>query len=465
MIFKQYYLGCLSHASYLIADTRTRTAIVVDPQRDVQKYIDDAQALGLDLYHVFLTHLHADFVAGHLELRERVGARIYLGAGAKPGFQHTELHDGDTLEFGDVRLRILATPGHTPESISIVVYDLAKSERAPHAVLTGDALFVGDVGRPDLLGAVGLKAEDLGSMLYDSLHKKLLALPDETLVYPAHGAGSLCGKNLGPENSSTIGAERAKNPALRPMSREDFIRSVLAEQPEAPGYFIHDRLMNQAEHATMDETLAAALQPLPLEALLRLANDGVTIVDTRDADAFAAGHLAGSLNIGLGGQYATWAGTVLDRAGRIAIVSEPGMEEESAMRLGRIGYDNVAGFLQDGPGAWKSRPELVEASHRAGPWDIVAMLTEPDAPLVVDVRTPREFAAGHIEGSVNVPLNRLTKEASKLPHGRTLALICRTGYRSSLAASLLARIGLRSTIDVAGGWVAWQAMKPQEISR
>ena len=464
MMLKQYYLGCLSHASYLIGDVRTRAAIVVDPQRDVQQYINDARAMGLDLFHVFLTHLHADFVAGHLELRERVGARIYIGAGAKPGFQHTELHDGDTLEFGDVRLRILATPGHTPESISIVVYDLAKSDRVPHAVLTGDTLFVGDVGRPDLLGAVGLKAEDLGSMLYDSLHSRLMTLPDETLVYPAHGAGSLCGKNLGPENSSTIGAERAKNPALRPMSREEFIRSVLAEQPEAPAYFIHDRLMNQAEHATMDTTLAA-LKPLTLEAVLRLANDGVTIVDTRDADAWAAGHLAGSLNIGLGGQYATWAGTVLDRNGRIAIVSEPGMEAESAMRLGRIGYDRVAGYLKDGAGAWKDRPEHVATSRRAGPWEIAAQLAGPDAPLVVDVRSTREFAAGHIEGSVNVPLNQLMKEAAKLPSDRTLAVICRTGYRSSLAASLLARIGIRSTIDIAGGWVAWQAMKPLEVAR
>lgn len=462
MIFKQYYLGCLSHASYLIGDERTRTAVIVDPQRDIQQYLQDAAAAGLDNFHVFLTHLHADFVAGHLELRDRAGARVYVGAQAKPGYEHVPLREGDVLEFGDVRLRILETPGHTPESISIVLYDLAKSDRAPQAVLTGDALFVGDVGRPDLLGAVGLQAEDLGSMLYDSLHKKLLALPDATIVYPAHGAGSLCGKNLGPDNSSTIGRERANNPALKPMTRDEFVKSLLADQPDAPPYFIHDRLMNQAEHATLDKTLKHALSPMPLDVLIRLANEGVTIVDTRDADAFAAGHLIGSVNIGLGGKYATWAGTVLPRDARIAMVCEAGKESEAATRLGRIGYDRIMGYLEEGVEAWKSRPDLVQATVRVGPWDLASRLGQADPPLVVDVRTPREFAAGHVDGAINLPLSRIQAGAATLQRDRQIALICLTGYRSSVAASLLARLGFRNTIDIAGGWTAWQAMKPQE---
>lgn len=465
MIFKQYYLGCLSHASYLIGDPRTRTAVIVDPQRDIQQYLDDAAAHGLDQFHVFLTHLHADFVAGHLEFRARADARLYVGATAHPAWEHVPLREGDVLEFGDVRLRILETPGHTPESISIVVYDLAKSDRNPQAVLTGDALFVGDVGRPDLLGAVGLKAEDLGSMLYDSLHRKLLALPDETVVYPAHGAGSLCGKNLGPDNSSTIGRERAKNPALRPMSRDEFVKNLLADQPDAPAYFLHDRLMNQAEHPTLEKTLQRALRPMPLDVLIRLANEGVAIVDTRDPDDFARNHLIGSVNLGLGGKFATWAGTVLPRDAQIAMVCEPGKEKESATRLGRIGYDRITGFLEDGPDAWKLRPDLAKVTERISAAELASRAASPEPPLVVDVRTPREFAAGHVDGAVNLPLSRLAAGADSLPRDRRLALICQTGYRSSVAASLLARLGFRDLLDVAGGWTAWQSMKPQESRR
>jgi len=305
LIFKQFYLPCLAHASYLIADETTGTAAVVDPQRDTDQYIAFAAEHHLKIKHVFLTHLHADFVAGHLELRDREDAFIYLGAKAKAMYAFTPLADGSLVEFGRVRLQALETPGHTPESISIVVYDLNVSERQPYAVLTGDTLFIGDVGRPDLRVALGWSANDLGGMLFDSLHAKLLALPDESLVYPAHGAGSLCGKAISKETVSTLGEQRRSNYALQPMSKEAFIQVVTADQPDAPAYFNYDAVLNSQERPTLEEALARGMNPLTLETLLRMQGSGAQVLDTRDSTEFAAAHLAGSINIGLGGQRAT----------------------------------------------------------------------------------------------------------------------------------------------------------------
>src|SRR5579864_3330593 len=307
MIFKQFYLPCLAHASYVIGDEATGTAAVVDPQRDTDQYIAFAAEHALKIKHVFLTHLHADFVAGHLELRDREGAAVYLGAAAKATYPFTPLRDGDLLEFGRVRLKVLETPGHTPESISIIVYDLNVSESHPHAVLTGDTLFIGDVGRPDLRVALGWSAAELGGMLFDSLHTKLLALPDQSLVYPAHGAGSLCGKALSKETFSTLGEQRRTNYALQPMSKEAFIQVVTADQPEAPAYFNYDAVLNSEERPTLDQTLAH-VNPMTLDDVLALQEIGAQILDSRDSAEFAAAHLAGSINVGLGGQYATWAG-------------------------------------------------------------------------------------------------------------------------------------------------------------
>jgi hydroxyacylglutathione hydrolase len=301
VILKQFYLPCLAHASYLIGDEETGTAAVVDPQRDTDQYLAFAAEHALQIKHVFLTHLHADFIAGHLELRDRVGATIYRGAAAKAGYTFTPLHDGDILEFGQVRLKVLETPGHTPESISIVVYYLNVSATEPHAVLTGDTLFIGDVGRPDLRAALGWSASALGSMLFDSLHTKLLTLPDQSLVYPAHGAGSLCGKSLSKETVSTLGEQRRSNYALQPMSKEAFLRVVSADQPETPAYFTYDAVMNSEERPTLDQTLGR-VNPMTLDELLALQEIGAQILDTRDPGEFAAAHLAGSINIGLGGQ-------------------------------------------------------------------------------------------------------------------------------------------------------------------
>jgi len=332
VIFRQFYLPCLAHASYLIGDEATGTAAVVDPQRDTDQYIAFAAEHALQIKHVILTHLHADFVAGHLELRDRVGATIYLGAAAKAGYAFTRLRDGSLVEFGRIRLKALETPGHTPESISILVYDLNAKETQPHAVLTGDTLFIGDVGRPDLRAGLGWSATELGRLLFDSLHTKLLALPDASLVYPAHGAGSLCGKAISKETVSTLGEQRRLNYALQPMSKEAFIQVVTADQPEAPPYFTYDAVLNSEERPTLDEALAREMNPLTLDAVLALKANGAQILDTRDPDEFGAAHLAGSTNIGLGGQYATWAGTMLDRKHPIVIIAAPGREPESAVR-------------------------------------------------------------------------------------------------------------------------------------
>src|SRR5215831_3510424 len=304
MILKQFYLGCLAHASYLIGDETTHAAVVVDPQRDIDQYLGFAAEHGLEIRHVVLTHFHADFLAGHLELRDRTGARIYLGAAARAEYDFTPLRDGDAIELGRVRLVALETPGHTAESISILVFDLQKSAEIPHAVLTGDTLFVGDVGRPDLRVALGWSATDLGGLLYDSLRTKLLALPDESLIYPAHGAGSLCGKALSKETFSTIGEQRRSNYALQPMSKAAFVDLVTADQPQAPAYFTYDAVLNSQERPTLDETLRRELVPLALDRVLELQASGAQILDTRDPNEFAAAHLAGSINIGLIGQYA-----------------------------------------------------------------------------------------------------------------------------------------------------------------
>src|SRR5437764_1999562 len=268
MILNQYYLGCLAHASYLIADQAGGQAAVIDPQRDIEQYLADAERLGCEIRHVFLTHLHADFIAGHLELRDRVDASIHLGAQASAEYPFTPMADGDELELGQVRLSVLETPGHSPESVSILVFDPEHSRTCPYAVLTGDTLFIGDVGRPDLRASLGWSADQLASMLYDSLRDKLLPLPDDTLVYPAHGAGSLCGKNLSTDTVSTIGVQRKYNYALQPMSREEFVRVVTAEQPETPAYFTYDAVLNTKERATLGQVLEEELTPLSLEEAL-----------------------------------------------------------------------------------------------------------------------------------------------------------------------------------------------------
>lgn len=457
LILKQFYLNCLAHASYLIGDEETRTAAVIDPQRDIDRYLAFAAENNLQIKHVILTHLHADFVAGHLELRDRVGAAIYLGAKARAEYRFTPLSDGTVIELGRIQLKALETPGHTPESISIVVYDLGQSPTEPQAVLTGDTLFIGDVGRPDLRAALGWSANDLGSLLYDSLQSKLLKLPDACLVYPAHGAGSLCGKAISKDTVSNIGDQRRLNYALQPMSKKAFIELVTADQPEAPPYFVFDAVLNSKERPTLDEALERELKPLTLDAVLALQADGAQILDTRDADEFGAAHLIGSINIGLGGQYATWAGTILDHAHPIVIIAVPGRESESALRLGRIGFDNVAGYLQNGLRSLESRPELVGFVERLSAQFVAELFASGEPPLPVDVRTPREREQKHIGGSLSMPLNHLVENLKRLPKDRVLLVYCAGGYRSSIAASLLKGRGFDRVCEIAGGIAAWES--------
>ena len=456
MHLEQVYLGCLSQASYLIVDDETRTAAVVDPRRDVDVYLEKAAKLGATIRHVLLTHFHADFLAGHLELRERTGATIHLGARGKAEYPVQPMKDGGSLAFGQVRLAFLETPGHTPESVCITVHDLAKDARKPVAVLTGDTLFIGDVGRPDLMVASGMKAADLAAMLFDSL-QKLLALPDETIVYPGHGAGSSCGKNLSSETSSTLGMQRKLNYALQPMSKAEFVRLVTAAQPVAPAYFGYDAGLNRSEHATLERVLATALKPLALDEVLRRAKGGARLLDTRDAEAFAAEHLRGSINIGLSGRYASWVGTLLDPAQELVLVAAPGKEEESATRLGRIGFDRIAGYLQGGIEAARARPAELVRGARVDRAALAKRLAAPEPPQVIDVRTNNEWDSGHIDGALHLVLDDIAKNLATVPRERELVVVCKSGYRSSIAASLLQAAGFERVTDLAGGMDAWNA--------
>ena len=448
----------------MITDEKTKTAAVVDPQRDIDQYLADAKAGGYTIKHVFLTHFHADFIAGHIELRDKAGATIHLGRRAEAEFACVSLKDGDVVEFGDAKLEILETPGHTPEGISILVYDLAKSTTEPRAVLTGDTLFIGDVGRPDLLASIGVTADELADMLYDSITNKLVKLPDATLVYPAHGAGSMCGKSLSKETISTIGEQKKFNYALQPMSREAFKAIVTADQPEAPDYFVHDAILNRKERASLGDAMEKTLKPLTLDEVLAAVKAGAQLLDVRDGIDFEGGHLRGALNIALNGKYATWAGSMLSHDKPIVVIAEEGGEEEAVMRLGRIGFDNVAGYLTGGMSALASRDDLVERTERITAPALAEWLAgkRPDAgaaPIVVDVRSEAEHAGGHIAGALNIPLMHLDERIGEIPSGKPVAVHCEGGYRSAIAASLLQKLGRRHVFDLVGGYKAWAAAR------
>ncbi len=448
MLLRQYYLECLAQASYLVVDERSGRAVLVDPRRDVDVYLDEAARLGVRIERVILTHLHADFVAGHLELRERTRCAIHLGRGARAEFPFSPLAEGDEIELGSVRLSVLETPGHTPEAISLVVYDLARDGLRPHAVLTGDTLFVGDVGRPDLLAAAGASADAMARALFRSLHQKLLALPDATLVYPGHGPGSLCGRSLGPETVSTIGAQRRENAALRAPTEEAFVMMVTADQPVAPAYFARAAALNRTARPLLDEVLHCALTPLSLDDVLALRAEDAQLLDVRDPPAFAAGHLTGSVNIGLSGKLATWAGTLLDPDRPIVLVAEPGREKEAAVRLARVGFHDIRGHLA-GEVAAVCPPQHVRLTARLSCDELARRLASDQPPLVLDVRSGPERDRRHIGGSVHVPLNQLLGRLQELPLDRNVVAVCESGFRSCIAASLLERAGAASVSDLA----------------
>ncbi len=455
MFLKQYFLECLAQSSYLIGDEVSGQAAVVDPRRDVDQYVDDAAAQGLRIAHVILTHFQADFISGHLELRDRVGAEIHLGARGEAEYAHTPVHDGDVLDLGDVGIVFRETPGHTVESICALVFDRTLSETKPHAVLTGDTLFIGDVGRPDLMASKGYSAEELAGWLYDSLHDKLLGIPDETLVYPAHGAGSLCGRNMSTDTFSTFGVQRAYNYALQPMTREEFIEIAVADLPPSPAYFSLDAELNRKEHP-----FRAHEQPssLSLAEMLSMADHGAQVLDARDSTDFAATHMHGSTNIPLDGPFALWAGSVLDFERPIVLIVNPGGEAEVGMRLARVGLENVAGFLDGGMQALQGHPDLLDRTERITARTLAEQLSSADPPAVVDVRQRAEWVAGHIEGSINIPLGELAGRVSELPD-RAFALHCLAAYRSSIAAGILQGAGVTRFTELIGGIEAWEASK------
>jgi glyoxylase-like metal-dependent hydrolase (beta-lactamase superfamily II)/rhodanese-related sulfurtransferase len=456
VILEQHYLACLSHASYFLADEASGIAAVVDPQRDVDVYLERAARARCTIRYVLLTHFHADFVAGHLELAQRTGARLCMGARARADFDFEPLADGASLALGGVRIVALATPGHTPEAISLLVY--APGEADPRAVLTGDTLFVGDVGRPDLAASAGYGAEELAGQLYDSLHAKLLPLPDATLVYPAHGAGSMCGKNLGKETSSTIGVQRRMNAALRERSRADFVRMATSDLPSAPAYFARDAQLNRSLRPTLDEVLERALVPLSAQRVRELVSSGAQLLDAREPDAFAAGHWPGAWNIGLSGRYASWAAQLLDPARPIALIAPAGREREAALRLARVGLDHVVGYLD--ASAPQSEAPLARGNARHEPAQLAAQLAaHPDAVLVVDVREAGERREARIPGSVHAPLSAFESGLPDLPRDRALVLQCAGGYRSMIALSALERGGFDASrlSDLRGGFAAWKA--------
>jgi hydroxyacylglutathione hydrolase len=452
--FRQYYLECLSHASYLVGDTGTRAAVVVDPQRDISGYLDEASAHGLTITKVLETHFHADFLSGHLELAAATGASIGFGAAAagRAEFPIETYSDGDTIEMGDVVLQIRETPGHTPESISIVIYPEGMGS-APFGVLTGDTLFIGDVGRPDLLASVGVSADDLARRLYHSLHERLMTLPDETKVFPAHGAGSACGKALSTETVSTIGEQRRTNYALAPMTDDQFVEVVTQGQSVAPLYFSFAANRNRQYRDLLTD--ADPVARLTLDEVLARQRDGAIVLDARDDKAFAAGHLRGSVNVGLGGRFAEYAGEVMRPGTPMVLVTDPGREAEARVRLARIGFDRVLGALEAPIEAFSSRSDVVEPLSRITADRLgERMHTVPDL-AVIDVRNPGEVALGAIPGARSISLPSLLDRIGELDPSAPTVLYCAGGYRSAIASSLLRSMGFRDVSDLVGGYASW----------
>ena len=452
MILEQYYIECLSHASYLIGDETTGRAVVVDPRRDIDEYLADAAKYGLTIEGVINTHFHADFVSGHLELVDATGAWIGFGEAAETDYPIRRLAHGEHISLGEVDLEILSTPGHTWESISVLVREHPGA--APKTVLTGDSLFIGDVGRPDLVNIGDSSTTDLARAMYHSIHDKLFKLPDQVTVMPAHGAGSSCGKNLSTELTSTIGEQRRTNPSVQPMSENAFIEMITHGQPAAPSYFSVDAAMNKRVHPLLDQSRKIpALSPAQIRKALE---DGVRVVDARSVDDFAAGHLRGSVNVGFDGRFAETGGMVADIGEPIALIAYPGEEQEAALRLARVGSDNAIGYLTvDHDGVFPTElSDLVRTAPRITPAELEGLLAE-DAVVLVDIRNQGEVEQGRIPGSVHIPLAQLRARLDLLPTDRLIVVHCAGGWRSSVAASLLRAQGFDNVADLAGGYNAW----------
>ena len=454
MHFEQFYLSCLAHASYFIGSEGE--AVVVDPRRDIDIYLDEAREHGFTIKYVIETHLHADFVSGHRELAARTGARVVFGAAAPAKFDFIPAHDGDEFRVGNVTLRILETPGHTPESISIVIFDNEVSSTLPYGVLTGDVLFIGDVGRPDLLGS-RMSAKDLAGMLYDSLHDKLLQLSDDVRVFPAHGAGSLCGRNISSERTSTIGHERRFNYALQPMHREEFISLMTTDLPEAPGYFSRDAQINMEGAPALEQL--PPLTPLSPSELNEFQKQGGVVLDARDSAQYANAHIEGSLHIALSGQFASWAGTLIRPTTVIALIAEDEEKlHEARTRLARVGLDRVSGYLDGGILAWHNAGLPLRIIEQIPVEELHHRLADGLVDHVLDVRRPAEWQTGHIASAQNTPLSHLSEETRNIDRHARVAVICAGGFRSSIACSVLETQGFDRICNVVGGMAAWSKL-------
>ncbi len=459
MILEQFYLGCLSQASYLIADEATGRAAVVDPRRDIAEYLDFARERDLSIELIVLTHVHADFVPGHLELAATTGAEIAMGEASPVDFPIRRLHDGERVNLGDpvsgVTLEVLSTPGHTPESITLAVYESGDAE-APSGLLTGDTLFLGDVGRPDLLGSSGRSAQDMARELYRSIRSKILPYPDSVLIYPGHGAGSACGKALSSETVSSLGDQRRSNYALAAMGEDDFVSVVTEGLAEPPAYFAGEVALNRQEHPLFDPDAELAIVD-PLDAVNR-AGAGALLLDVRDDQAFAAGHLRGAVNVGLSGRFAEFAAAVHSPGQEVILFGSESQVNEARLRLARVGVEPISGAVT-ATDALEHLPPLVSKSSRLTARQAAWRITEVEDLQVVDVRGPGEFAHGALPHAVNLPLPRLRTMLSDLNPKRPVLVSCAGGYRSSAAASLLEANGFSDVSDLLGGWAAWQAEK------
>jgi hydroxyacylglutathione hydrolase len=454
LFFRQYELGCLSLYSYMVADETTGRAVVVDPQRDISIYLEEAAAHGFSIERIIETHFHADFVSGHLELAHASGAVISYGEGAEADFPVDALTDGQRLVLGDVVLEVRATPGHTPESISIVILEHAE-DSAPWGVLSGDTLFIGDVGRPDLLASAGMTPDQLARQLYQSVHEQLLCLPDATRVFPAHGAGSACGRAMSSAPSSTMGEQRTTNYALAPMTEDAFVAIVTRDQPTTPAYFAFAASTNRRSHQLFDGD--DTLPMLSFEEVVDLQRNCATVIDGRSPQSFASGHLKGSINVSLDGRFAEYAGDVVDSDGPIVLISEAGRQSEAKTRLARIGFDRTVGYLPDIDAVLVAHPEQAKLAQRIAATDLASWMDgEPDLQLV-DVRNPSEHRGGTIPGSKTIPLPVLRDHLGELEPDRPTVVVCASGTRSSVAASLLRAGGFAQVADVLGGFEAWTA--------
>ena len=458
MYLEQFYLTCLSHASYMIGSDGE--AAIVDPQRDVDIYMKTAEEKGLKIRHIFETHLHADFVSGHKELAARTGATIYIGAQANAEFSHVPLRDGTEVKVGKVRIRALETPGHTPESVCLVVTDEENSGAGtgeasqPSAVLTGDTLFIGDVGRPDL--SKMHTPQQLAGLLYDSLHNKLMSLPDSVAVYPAHGAGSLCGRSMRAERSSTIGTERLTNHALQIPSREQFIAQVTANLPARPDYFLEDAEINRSGAAPLQDL--APLSALSPQDVRELVAQHANVLDVRPSEEYSAGHIPGSINIALAGQFASWAGGILGiHSNPVLIGASESQVEEARMRMARVGIEDVRGYLAGGLAAWEKAGlplgKTAQISAKELSEELAKRSFRPGD--ILDVRREAEWQAGHIPEVECTPLDTFAQRIPAVDRSRPVAVHCKGGYRSMIACGLLERAGHPNVMNVSGGFDAW----------